>query len=78
MYSMSKPTRLLGVAFLFQAVMPMIGQSIQRRLLIVPGEITKSMHNIANHPKIDITGYITASGQMKKLGSKPPTLLMDG
>ena len=50
MNSVNKTSRILGVAFLLQAVIPMISGWILRQVLIVPGNISESMTNIANNP----------------------------
>jgi hypothetical protein len=61
-----KSPRLLGAAFLFQAVTSLISGLILRQALIVPENIIESMNNIANKPwlmRANIIGdVITAIG----------------
>ena len=49
MISVNKPSRVLGVAFLFQFVTSLFSGTILRQALIVPGDISKSMINIADN-----------------------------
>ena len=42
-------SRVLAIAFLLQAVAPLAGGLILILVLIVPGNISESMANIANH-----------------------------
>jgi hypothetical protein len=50
MNPVSKPSKVLGVAFLFQALASLISNAIFLKPLIVDGNITATMTNIANHP----------------------------
>jgi len=59
-------SRVLGVAFLLQAITSLISGLILKAALIVPGNVTQSMTNIANHTwlmRANILGeMITAVG----------------
>ena len=49
MNSVNKTSRVLGVAFLLQAVTSLISGLILRLVLTVPGNISETMANIANN-----------------------------
>jgi len=50
MNPVNKPTRVLGVAFLFQALASLISNAFFLKPLIVDGNMTATMTNIANNP----------------------------
>lgn len=50
MNPVNKPSRILGIAFLVQAISSLIGGLIWKQGLIVPENIDESMVNIANSP----------------------------
>ena len=52
MNSVNKTSRVLGVAFLIQCLVPMVSGLILNRVLIVPGNIGETMIKIANHPML--------------------------
>ncbi len=62
----NKPSRVLGVAFLLQAVTSLISGVILKAALTVPGNIDATMTNIANNPwlmRLNILGEVlTALG----------------
>jgi hypothetical protein len=66
MNSVNKPSRVLGVAFLLQAVTSLISGVILRAVLTVPGDISGTMTNIANNlwlMRLNILGEVlTALG----------------
>ena len=66
MYSINKTSRVLGVAFLLQAITSLTSGLILKQALIVPGNISESMINIANNAwlmRANILGeMITALG----------------
>ena len=66
MNPVNKTSRVLGVAFLLQAVTSLASGLIQRLILTVPGNISGTMTNIANKPwlmRVNILGEVlTALG----------------
>lgn len=57
-------SRVLGVAFLLQAVTSLISGLILKKALTVPGNISETMINIANNPllmKVNILGEMTTA-----------------
>ena len=66
MNTVNKTSTVLGVAFLLQAITSLVSGLIMKLALIVPGNISESMINIANKPwlmRANILGeMITAAG----------------
>lgn len=66
MQSVNRTSRVLGVAFLLQAITSLVSGAILLKPLLVPGNITESMTKIADNPlllRASIFGdFITAMG----------------
>jgi hypothetical protein len=72
MNTVNKTSRVLGVAFLLQAITDLISGLILKLALTVPGDISKTMINIANKPwlmRANILGEITTAVGIIFLGA---------
>lgn len=72
MNTVNKTSRVLGAAFLLQAVTSLISGLILKQALIVPGNISETMINIANNillMRASILGEITTAAGIIFLGA---------
>ena len=72
MFATDNNSRVLGAAFLLQATTSLISGLILKAVLIVPGDIGRSMINVANHAwllKVNILGEMTTAVGVVFLGS---------